>query len=358
MRLSIFFFFLLLFPCFHLSGSQSYNALFSFGDSLSDTGNVVVAGLPYGMSFFGRPTGRCSNGRLVIDFIAEALGLPLLPPSTAKGKSFLKGANFAYTAATTLGFRFFHRLGLSSGLWVNASLSTQIRSFEQMMPSLCNSSQECKEYLSKSLFVVGEFGGNDYNTPIFAGRSLKQVYTFVPKVIHAIHSGVERLIGHGATEIVVPGMLPIGCFPMFLTLYSTSNTNDYTDIGCLNKFNDLTSYHNSLLRRRLRGLQRRYSWTRIRYADFFDPTIQFITSPTQYGFSDGGALKACCGAGGRGDYNVNLEAKCAEPGSDVCSDPSMYVSWDGIHLTEAAYRLIANGWLKGPYANPPILQQN
>lgn len=94
---------------------------------------------------------------------------------------------------------------------------------------------------------------------------------------------MQRLIGHGATEIVVPGMLPIGCFPMFLTLYSTSNTNDYTDIGCLNKFNDLTSYHNSLLRRRLRGLQRRYSWTRIRYADFFDPTIQFITSPTQYG---------------------------------------------------------------------------
>ncbi|RWW80763.1 hypothetical protein BHE74_00010879 [Ensete ventricosum] len=69
MRLSIIFFFLVLFPCFNLSGSQSYNAMFSFGDSLSDTGNVVVAGLPYGMSFFGRPTGRCSNGRLVIDFI-------------------------------------------------------------------------------------------------------------------------------------------------------------------------------------------------------------------------------------------------------------------------------------------------
>ncbi|RWW04717.1 hypothetical protein GW17_00032043 [Ensete ventricosum] len=78
-------------------------------------------------------------------------------------------------------------------------------------------------------------------------------------------------------------MLPMGCFPMYLTLYSTWNTNDYTDIGCLNKFNNLTSYHNSMLRRRLHGLQRRYSWTRIRYADFFDPTIQFITSPTQYG---------------------------------------------------------------------------
>lgn len=53
------------------SRSQQYDALFSFGDSLSDTGNIVVAGLPYGMSFFGRPTGRCSNGRLVIDFIGS-----------------------------------------------------------------------------------------------------------------------------------------------------------------------------------------------------------------------------------------------------------------------------------------------
>lgn len=55
-----------------------YNAIFNFGDSLSDTGNFLASGallfpvigkLPYGQTFFNRSTGRCSDGRLVIDFI-------------------------------------------------------------------------------------------------------------------------------------------------------------------------------------------------------------------------------------------------------------------------------------------------
>jgi phospholipase/lecithinase/hemolysin len=32
------------------------------------------------------------------------------------------------------------------------------------------------------------------------------------------------------------------------------------------------------------------------------------------------------------------------PGSTVCRDPSAYLFWDG-HLTETAYRYIADGWL-------------
>lgn len=67
-------------------------------------------------------------------------------------------------------------------------------------------------------------------------------------------------------------------------------------------------------------------------------------------------MQACCGAGGQGNYNFNLKKKCGEEGASVCSNPSSYVSWDGIHMTEAAYRYVANGWLNGPYAEPPILK--
>ncbi|URE20494.1 GDSL esterase lipase [Musa troglodytarum] len=297
--------------------------------------------------------------RIIVHFDAwplpEAVGLPLLPPSTAKGKNFRRGANFAYTAATALEFGFFDRRGLSGKLWVNSSLSSQVRSFEKMMPSLCSSTQVCKAYLSRSLFIVGEFGGNDYNTAIFASRSMAEVNSYVPKVMRAIKFGVQRLIGHGAIDIVVPGMLPIGCFPLYLTLYGSSNKNDYTDIGCLRNYNDFAAHHNSFLQRVIYGLQRKYSWTRIRYADYYSPTLRFASNPTKYGFT-GGALKACCGAGGSGKYNVNLGKVCAKRGSSVCKDPSTYVSWDGSHLTETAYNLIADGWLRGPYAKPSIMQ--
>jgi hypothetical protein len=60
------------------AAAKKYAAIFNFGDSLVDAGNLVVDGipdylatakLPYGMTYFGYPTGRCSDGRLVVDFI-------------------------------------------------------------------------------------------------------------------------------------------------------------------------------------------------------------------------------------------------------------------------------------------------
>lgn len=53
-----------------------YEAIFNFGDSISDTGNAqFVSNLtldssnPYGSSYFKHPAGRFSDGRLIIDFI-------------------------------------------------------------------------------------------------------------------------------------------------------------------------------------------------------------------------------------------------------------------------------------------------
>jgi len=39
--------------------------------------------------------------------------------------------------------------------------------------------------------VVGEFGGNDYNAPLFAGKGIPEVYKFMPDVIQGISDGVE-----------------------------------------------------------------------------------------------------------------------------------------------------------------------
>lgn len=61
-----------------------YNAIFNFGDSASDTGNTCADGrpgpagvvgiftrLPYGVTYFRKPTCRCSDGRVYIDFLGK-----------------------------------------------------------------------------------------------------------------------------------------------------------------------------------------------------------------------------------------------------------------------------------------------
>lgn len=52
-----------------------FPAIYNFGDSNSDTGGIAAAfqpmPSPYGQSFFHKPAGRCSDGRLIIDFIGD-----------------------------------------------------------------------------------------------------------------------------------------------------------------------------------------------------------------------------------------------------------------------------------------------
>ncbi|XP_008783975.2 GDSL esterase/lipase At5g45910-like [Phoenix dactylifera] len=362
MKLSVLLF--LLFSCLLLSFSVSepYTAIFSFGDSLADTGNHLVNGPnpllstthpPYGMTFFRRPTGRCSDGRLVLDFITEAFGLPLLPPSKAHDTDFHQGANFAITGGTAMSFGYFHERGLDSTVWVNGSLSDQVDWFEDMKPSLCSSPEECKDYFSRCLFIVGEFGGNDYNAFFFAGRDIEEVRANVHIIVGGIVSGVERLINNGAVDLVVPGVFPIGCFPLYLKLYGTGHKEDYGHrSGCLKKFNSLAWYHNEKLIMELEKLRKNYPQTRIVYADYYGAAIRFNLAPKNFGFTHG-AMKACCGD--RSKYNVNMEARCGTSNATVCHDPETYASWDGVHYTEAAHRFIAKGLLEGPYAHPPLM---
>nr|CAB3461535.1 unnamed protein product [Digitaria exilis] len=87
-----------------VAASTDFNfpAVFNFGDSNSDTGGRVAAGFesifpPYGSTFFGGPAGRFCDGRLIIDFLMEALDMPLLNAylDSLGTPSFRTGVNFA-----------------------------------------------------------------------------------------------------------------------------------------------------------------------------------------------------------------------------------------------------------------------
>jgi len=57
------------------SNGCNFPAIINFGDSNSDTGGFAAAFIqpppPYGITYFNRPVGRFSDGRLIIDFIGN-----------------------------------------------------------------------------------------------------------------------------------------------------------------------------------------------------------------------------------------------------------------------------------------------
>ncbi|CAL5046109.1 unnamed protein product [Urochloa decumbens] len=354
---------------------RRYEALFNFGDSLGDTGNIcvnksaadnlllTVAQPPYGMTYFGRPTCRCSDGRLVIDFLAQGLGLPLLPPSKLHGggagaADFRRGANMAIVGATALDFAFLKSIGLGYPVWDNGAMNVQIQWLRELLPSFCGrdvppGGPRCRARLARSLFVFGPFGGNDFNAMLFFGFSNDQARNYTPTIVDTVASGIEQLIELGAVDIIVPGALPVGCFAIYLTFLPSTNPSDYDEYGCLKPLNDLSIYQNTLLQNRLAGLRAKHPAARIMYADYYAHVEALVRSPGRFGFARG-AVPACCGAGG-GKLNFELDKRCGMKGAVACKDPARFESWDGVHFTEAVNRLIADGWLRGPYCHPPVL---
>ncbi|XP_047050617.1 acetylajmalan esterase-like [Lolium rigidum] len=336
----------------------SVDAIYSFGDSIADTGNLLregpvgffssIGSFPYGQTY-EKPTGRCSDGLLIIDYLAMALDLPLINPYLDKTADFSSGVNFAVAGATALDRTYLlqNAIIMPPG---NMPLSSQLDWFKAHLNATCPSQEDCAKKLGGALFLVGEIGGNDYNYAFFQKRSIEAVKAYVPQVVKSIMDFTKEVIELGATQIIIPGNFPIGCSPSYLSLFSVAGSADHDERGCLTSYNSFAAYHNEQLKVAIDNLRKANADISIIYADYYGAFLHLLDHASVLGFNEGSLLKACCGSGG--EYNFNMDLMCGGLGSSTCTDPARHVSWDGIHLTQQAYRAMALSLLMEGFAQP------
>ncbi|XP_027126913.1 GDSL esterase/lipase At5g03980-like [Coffea arabica] len=335
-----------------------FKIIYQFGDSLADRGNRIrqsgvtsvfnVSSLPYGMTYFHKPTGRFSNGLLVIDYIAKALHLPLLHPYLETNASFISGVNFAVGGSTALDNSFFYERNISVPS-TNVPLSQQLKWFKKHLKLVSDNRSQCEERLKRALFMMGEIGGNDFSTAFSQGKSIKESRTYVPYVVDAISIAIREVIQFGARIIIVPGIIPMGCLPSFLTSFPSADPKAYDDKGCLKKLNKFVLFYNNYLQKNLAALRLEFPGVVIRYYDYYNAFQYILHNAGSLGFDQRSLLKACCGKGGK--YNYSNDMICASNGVKACLQPERFVHWDGVHLTQEAYRYISDHLIRDILSN-------
>ncbi|CAK7339387.1 unnamed protein product, partial [Dovyalis caffra] len=286
-----------------------FDAIYNFGDSYSDTGNAIhidptasQSHPPYGTTI-NKITGRCSDGLLPIDYIANSAGFPSIKTYLNSHETDSRnGVNFAVSGATALPLNVvLSKLNISAG-FINNSLTEQLQWFNEHLKGFCQT--DCKEKLRSSLFIIG-IGSNEYNLGFFHFKKAEEMKKIglVSAVVEAIQKAVEQVIGYGATRVLVPGTYPTGCAPGFLGMFRKLNYTKDTH-GCLADVNDLYKYHNDQLQAGLEILRKKYPGVSIIYGDYYNAVQSIMDNLQKYGYETITGL--CCGQG---------RVLCGQPGS-------------------------------------------
>ncbi|KAL1539305.1 GDSL esterase/lipase-like protein [Salvia divinorum] len=357
----------LLLPNSVLSSNKcNFPAIFNFGDSNSDTGGFSAAFRqappPYGETFFHAPAGRYSDGRLIIDFIAESLGLPYLSAFLdSVGSNFSHGANFATYASTIRP----QNLSLSSGGYSPISLDVQqveysgflTRSQAVREKGLSLDSLPEKDYFSRALHTF-DIGQNDLTAGLDLNLTLEEIKAQVPDMIGQYSCVIKEIYRLGGRAFWIHNTAPLGCFTYVLDALAAT-TPEVDRYGCLIPYNEVSQYFNVKLYEAVVLLREEIPLAAITYVDMYSAKYAIISQAEELGFED--PFRACCGYGG--DYNYSRFTRCGSKavvnGTEVvvaksCKDPSAWISWDGLHFTEAASKWIFDQIVDGSFSDPPV----
>ncbi|KAM7476488.1 hypothetical protein LguiB_023731 [Lonicera macranthoides] len=278
----------------------AYEAIFNFGDSNSDTGGFWAAfpaqAPPNGMTFFKQPAGRATDGRLIIDFLAQALGVPFLSPYLQSiGSDYRRGANFATLASTVL----LPKTSLFVSGLSPFSLAIQLNQMKEFkvrvdqLHSKGNKKLPPASIFGKSLYTF-YIGQNDFTSNL-ASIGITGVQQYLPQVVSQISTTIKELHGLGGRTFMVLNLAPIGCYPSFLVQLPHSNS-DLDQFGCMVSYNNAVVEYNNMLKEALTQTRRQLSNAHVIYVDTHSVLLDLFQHPASHGIKYG--TKACCGYGG------------------------------------------------------------
>lgn len=345
----------------------NYPAVFNFGDSNSDTGGLVAGigdGLdpPNGQTYFHRPSGRFCDGRLIVDFLMDAMDLPFLNPylDSLGTPSFRQGCNFATAGCTILPATPSSVSPFSFGIQV-----AQFLRFKARVLELLAQGKKLQKYLpTEDYFVKGlytfDIGQNDLAGGFYS-KSLDQVLASIPTILMEFETGIKKLYDQGARNFWIHNTGPLGCLAQNVAKFG-KDSSKLDELGCVNPHNQAAKLFNLQLHALCKKLQGQFSDANVTYVDIFRIKSDLIANYSRYGFEE--PIMACCGYGGA-PLNYDSRIACGQTkvinGTSVtakgCSDSSEYVNWDGIHYTDAANQYVSSQILTGKYSDPPFSDQ-
>uniref|UniRef100_A0A7N0TYV8 GDSL esterase/lipase n=1 Tax=Kalanchoe fedtschenkoi TaxID=63787 RepID=A0A7N0TYV8_KALFE len=311
-----------------LATSSSFPAILVFGDSLVDTGNnnfiptlFRANHAPYGRDFpGGEPTGRFSNGRLMVDFLAEHLKIkdtvpPALQPELDEN-DLRTGVNFASAGSGYDDIT-------SAGSVI--PFSRQMEHLENYVSKLKQvAGDEAQNVLNNALVVIS-CGSNDFGLSYFGGVR-KVEFTlggYQDFLLRKLEGFLKTMHEMGLRKIAVMGLPAGGCLPVISSIIRT----------CVEPTNAAAQVYNQKLKSMLSKLQASLPGSKLAYANIFDTWEDMFNNPHKYGFSV--TSRGCCGG-----YLLVTGPLC-NAFTPLCPDANQYMFWDNVHPTEAAYKNMA-----------------
>jgi len=185
----------------------------------------------------------------------------------------------------------------------------------------------------KALYTL-DIGLNDIFQSFSSNLTESQINTMVvPQIINELTSQLKNLYQEGGRNFLVHNTEPLGCLPRILEDIR-SDLSELDEHGCAVAYNRACQTFNLHLKNVCHQLRAQLSDVTIVYVDIYSIKYDLIANASVYGFEH--PLEPCVVTAG------------------ACKDPTKYVSWDGVHYSEAANFHIWSRVMSANYSEPAL----